>query len=90
VDTYTEEEFKQHLNAYDGSLTTYLLGLNTFAFKCGMLGQQVHRNDYTDIKHLLYLRSENDIIVSNDSIFTKIIGQTQLMKIEDFKKVFNL
>ncbi|WP_289137798.1 hypothetical protein [uncultured Brevibacillus sp.] len=88
--SYTVDEFKKCLNAYDGSLTAYLLGVNLYAFERGRHGDQVHRNDYTDIKHLLYLRSENDIIVSNDTIYTKLALPHQHMKVDEFEKIFGL
>lgn len=44
-------------------------------------------NDAFDIMHLLYLRDENYLIVSNDKIFDNIVMRGMCIKNDEFLKI---
>ncbi|CZR99469.1 hypothetical protein CDFC105_71248 [Clostridioides difficile] len=84
--SYTDEDIENTLSLYNGELTAYLLGIELYNFEKCSTGKCVGKNDLLDITHLLYLRNENDIIVSSDKIFKVSTMLTQRISIEEFKK----
>ena len=48
------------------------------------------RNDYFDLSHLMFLRNKSDIIVSNDSMLTKLmrkISPDNILSISDLESI---
>lgn len=85
---YTDEDLEKQLLLYDGELTAFLLGIELYCFARCSTGKCAGKNDLLDITHLLYLRNENDIIVSDDKIFDVATVFNQKIGIEEFKKIW--
>lgn len=87
---YDEEYINSLCEKYNGELTAFLLGNSFYNFKRAYKGEQVRKNDYIDLEHLLYLRSENDIIVSDDKLFNTSTIFQQRKTVDEFRRIFKI
>lgn len=87
---YDEEDIDMICEQYNAELTTFLLGVSLYGFMRSHKGENSGQNDYIDMKHLLYIRNENDIIVSDDNIFGYTTIFKQRKSIYEFKKQFGI
>ncbi|MBW6411344.1 hypothetical protein [Clostridium weizhouense] len=83
---YTNEDVDELCDNYCGELTAFLLGQSMYGFGRSYYGQLAQMNDYLDIQHLLYLRGEDDVIVTDDKIFQKSTILNQRISVEEFIK----
>ncbi|AXH53794.1 hypothetical protein ACEE25_14660 [Clostridium perfringens] len=83
---YTNEYINELCDNYSGELTAFFLGQSMYEFSRSYNGEFAEKNDYLDIQHLLYLRGENEVIVTNDKIFQKSTIFKQRISVEEFIK----
>lgn len=88
--TYNEDYIKDLCGNYNDELTTFLLGCLLYNYEKVKDGGKAGRNDFIDLQHLLYLRNENDFIVSDDKIFNKATIFNHKIGVDEFKKIFKL
>lgn len=88
---YNEDDVKAFCENYNGELTAFLLGCLLYNFKKAYKdGGKAGRNDFIDLQHLLYLRNEKDIIVSEDRIFKTSTVFKQRITINEFREIFQI
>ncbi|SEA56707.1 Glycosyltransferase involved in cell wall bisynthesis [Oribacterium sp. KHPX15] len=92
--TYDEFEIEDIIKNCDKkALTAYMFGTDAYS-KVKMAEmfddhKLAERNDINDLTHLLYLRDENYIIVSNDKIFEKCTFKKMRMSTQEFMNIVN-
>lgn len=71
--SYEEEDINSLIGEYDGrQLVAFLLGLNFYLWNRSYYMKLPGVNDISDLNHLLYLKDEEYVIVSDDKIFSSI------------------
>lgn len=70
---YEEEDIEEVIERYDGrQLVAFILGEQFYMWNRSYYMKLSGRNDLSDLTHLLYLKDENYVIVSDDKIFEKV------------------
>ena len=69
-------------DSYNGLITFFVKGFSIFCFDKIVAHETPATNDFTDLKHLLYLKNDGSRkIVSDDKLFSKILKeQTETLK----------
>lgn len=75
----TEMKEQKVYSSYNGSLSVFVEGMNTYSLDQFKLNKLPRRNDFQDLLHLLYLRNRNDLkIISEDKLFRLCIPDSCL------------
>lgn len=83
--SYTNTDIEEILENYDKKqFVAFLLGANIYEYTRANSNKKRKFNDIIDIQHLLYLKDENYIIVSNDKIFDDISLNKMRIKTAEF------
>ncbi len=73
------------MEMYNNSLDLFFFAYRSFNLKRRCLREAAAKNDWLDILHTTYLRSYDDIIVSDDKIFETILPNINIMSVMEFK-----
>jgi hypothetical protein len=85
-----DKSLKDLIREYDHSLDLYFLCIGAFTGEKIIFRNTPSRNDYFDLSHLMFLRNKSDIIVSNDSMLTKLmrkISPDNILSISDLESI---
>ncbi|MFC6330990.1 hypothetical protein ACFP56_00010 [Paenibacillus septentrionalis] len=84
---FKESELKNAMLKYDGKqLVAYILGRNFYYWHRSRKMMPAGKNDSIDLEHLLYLRDEDFVIVSDDRLFSYSTMKPMRINCEDFLK----
>ncbi|QEY73081.1 hypothetical protein [Pseudomonas denitrificans (nom. rej.)] len=75
------------LSIYNNSLDLYFLATFGYELKRKCLRQGASKNDLLDLFHALYLVDHDNIIVSNDAIFSAILPEINTLSVEEYRKL---
>ena len=85
---YEDSDIEDLIQKYDGNqLVAFILGVSLYMWDRSYNMKLVKRNDHLDLLHLLYLKGNNYVIVSNDKIFNNISFKDMRIKSNDFLKL---
>jgi hypothetical protein len=82
----SHKTIEELISDYNGNIDIFLFSIAFYSFLKVPKNEQISRNDFNDIFHLSYIKS-NQIIVSNDRIFDRLLGELfpkNIIKYEDF------
>ena len=87
--SYGSSDIEDIIQNYDGhQLVAFILGQTAYTWNRSYHKKSSEYNDIPDLAHLLYLKDENYIIVSNDKIYKDITLPKMRVKPNDFLKKF--
>lgn len=85
---YEDSDIEGLIQEYDGNqLVAFILGVSLYMWDRSYNMKLVKRNDHLDLLHLLYLKGNNYVIVSDDKIFNNISLRDMRIKSNDFLKL---
>ncbi|KQY84183.1 hypothetical protein ASD24_10405 [Paenibacillus sp. Root52] len=83
---FLDTEIDELLLNYDGKqLVAFILGRYSYTWNRSRTNRTPDINDPIDINHLLYLRDENHMIISDDRIFETAALRSMRMNCSDFR-----
>lgn len=86
---YGEKDIKEIIKRYDGrQLVAFILGEQFYMWDRSNNMKLSGRNDLFDLTHLLYLKDENYVIVSDDKIFQHTTLSSMRITCNDFLNLF--
>jgi len=86
---YDEADLENAVRKYDGrQLVAFILGKMLYIWNRSYYLKQAGINDVADLEHLLYLKDENYVIVSNDKIFNHSTMAQNRIGSDDFLAMF--
>jgi hypothetical protein len=80
------------IRAYNHTLDIFFLSIGYFSGTKIIFKNAPSRNDYFDLFHIAYLRKESDIIISNDSMLTKLMNKihpNNILSTTDLEKIID-
>lgn len=87
--SYENADIDESVRRYDGrQLVAFNLGQMAYMWHRSYHMKPAGNNDISDLMHLLYLKDENYIIVSNDKIFANATLAKMRITCDDFLKIF--
>lgn len=78
---------EQILSYYNDTLDLFFFASHLYELKKHCLREGSAKNDLLDILHTVYLSKHESIMVSDDKIFDSILPNTNLIGIEEYKKL---
>lgn len=86
---YPESKLCDHeiLNIYNNSLDLFFFAEFTYELKRKSLRESASKNDFLDILHTLYLVDHDTIIVSDDTIFNRILPNINSISVEEYRNL---
>lgn len=75
------------LSIYNSSLDLYFLASFGYELKRKCLRQAASKNDLLDLLHTIYLIDHDNIIVSNDAIFSEILPTINIISVEEYRNL---
>ncbi|WP_101696209.1 hypothetical protein [Clostridium minihomine] len=88
--SYESSDIDKVVHDYDGrQLVAFILGQSAYTWNRSHHKRSTEYNDIPDLSHLLYLKDENYVIVSNDKIYDNATLAQMRMKPDDFLKGFD-
>jgi len=86
---YEEKDIDEIIQRYDGrQLVAFILGEQFYMWNRSYHMKLAGKNDLFDLTHLLYLKDENYVIVSDDNIFNNITLSSMRITCNDFLDLF--
>ncbi len=86
---YEENDIDEIIQRYDGrQLVAFILGEQFYMWNRSYYMKLSGKNDLSDLTHLLYLKDENYVIVSDDKIFQHTTLSSMRMTCNDFLDLF--
>ena len=84
-----DKSLKDFVSSYDHSLDIYFMCIGYFSGTKIVFKNAPSRNDYFDLCHLMYLRNNSNIIVSNDRMLIDLMNKCNphnILSINDFQR----
>ncbi len=75
------------LGIYKDSLDLYFFASFGYDLKRKCLREAASKNDFLDLLHTIYLVDYDNIIVSNDAIFSAILPDVNIISVEEYRKL---
>ena len=75
VNMYLKRTVEDIVNSYNGNIDYFLIVSGIYSITKVSRKEQISRNDFNDLYHLMYLKN-NYIIITDDVLFNKYMGET--------------
>jgi hypothetical protein len=73
LNKYNKRSVEEIIKSYNGNIDIFLIISGIYSITKVSRNEQISRNDFNDLYHLMYIK--DDIIVSDDNIFSKYMNE---------------